>query len=180
MAYELKTRQTPADVDAFLAAAEPASRRDDARAVCALMARVSGLPASMWGPSIVGFGSYRYRYDSGHQGEMCRMGFSPRKAALVLYLPGCPEREALDGLRPLFSEIGRTYAPVMLANAQALAKGADEVEAEVDGQRWVQAPFPYQAKCLQWLKASFAALTRDDQGRVRAALDGCGCEPLLD
>ena len=95
MAYELKTRQTPADVDAFLAAAEPASRRDDARAVGALMARVSGLPARMWGPSIVGFGSYNYRYDSGHQGEMCRMGFSPRKAALVLYLPGCPEREAL-------------------------------------------------------------------------------------
>lgn len=95
MAYELKTRPTPADVDAFLAAAEPVARRDDGRALCDLMADVTGEAPRMWGPSIVGFGSYHYRYASGHEGEMCRMGFSPRKASLVLYLSSCPERPAL-------------------------------------------------------------------------------------
>lgn len=89
-------------------------------------------------------------------------------------------RDALGQLRPLFGEIGRTYAPVMLANARALAEGAGEVEAEVDGQRWVQAPFPYQVKCLQWLKASFAGLSADDQVLVREVLDGSGCDRLLD
>jgi hypothetical protein len=59
------------------------------------MERVTGAPAVMWGPSIVGFGRYHYRYASGHQGEMCRVGFSPRKAKLVLYVGGFPEYEAL-------------------------------------------------------------------------------------
>lgn len=94
MAYDLKTRPTPADVEAFLDVAAPA-RRDDGRRLCALMSEICGLAPQMWGPSIVGFGSYHYRYASGHEGDMCRMGFSPRKAALVLYLPSCPEREAL-------------------------------------------------------------------------------------
>lgn len=88
-------------------------------------------------------------------------------------------RDGLGDLKPLFREIGRTYAPVMLANAAALAQRADQVEVEVDGERWVQAPFPYQAKCLQWLQTSFATLTADDQAEVRKALDGCGCDGLL-
>jgi hypothetical protein len=95
MAYALKTRQTDAAVDAFLDQVEPAARREDARRLCELMAEVSAEPAKMWGPSIVGFGSYHYRYDSGHEGDMAQMGFSPRKAALTLYLPGSPQRQAL-------------------------------------------------------------------------------------
>ncbi len=51
-----------------------------------MMSRISGEPARMWGPSIVGFGVRRYRYDSGRVGEICRVGFSPRKAATVLYI----------------------------------------------------------------------------------------------
>jgi hypothetical protein len=80
---EAKTKPTAASVDAFLATSPHAH---DARALAAIMARVSGEPAVMWGPSIVGFGSYHYRYDSGHEGDMCRIGFSPRKAALTLYI----------------------------------------------------------------------------------------------
>jgi hypothetical protein len=87
--YEAKTKATAADVDAFLAAVEPAQRQADARAVCAMMQRLSGQPPVMWGPSIVGFGSYDYRYASGHSGTAPRIGFSPRKAALTLYLTGC-------------------------------------------------------------------------------------------
>ena len=82
---ELKTKPNEVSVDDFLDAVPDETRRADARAVCAMMARVTGMPPKMWGPSIVGFGSYRYTYDSGHSGEMCRIGFSPRKAQLVLY-----------------------------------------------------------------------------------------------
>ena len=62
--------------------------RADARSLIAMMTRLSGEPATMWGPSIIGYGSYDYTYDSGHSGTMCRAGFSPRKAALTLYLMG--------------------------------------------------------------------------------------------
>ena len=83
-----RTVETTADVDAFLAAVEPPQRVADGRVVAALMARLSGEPPRLWGPSIIGFGQYHYRYDSGREGDMCRIGFSPRKAELVLYLAG--------------------------------------------------------------------------------------------
>jgi hypothetical protein len=97
---DIKTKPTRVDVDAFLDAIDDPGKRDDARTICAMMARVSGEPATMWGPTIVGFGSYHYRYASGHEGTMCRMGFSPRAANLTLYvLPGSPrEDELLAGL----------------------------------------------------------------------------------
>jgi len=60
-----------------------------------MMERVTGEPATMWGPSIIGFGSYHYRYASGHEGDMPRVGFSPRSGNLVLYVGGFPEYEAL-------------------------------------------------------------------------------------
>lgn len=85
---ENKTQATEASVEAFLAAVEPVQRRADARMVHDILTRVSGEPARMWGPPIVGFGTYRYRYHSGRTGEMCRIGFSPRKAQIVLYIPG--------------------------------------------------------------------------------------------
>jgi len=86
MMAETKTKPTPVSVDAFIAAAEPPQRRDDARVIDALLRRVSGEAPKMWGPSIVGYGQYHYRYDSGREGDMCRLGFSPRKAQLVLYI----------------------------------------------------------------------------------------------
>ena len=86
---ENKTQPTDASVIAFIDAVEPASRREDARTLLALFERIIGEPARMWGPSIIGFGSYHYRYDSGREGDMCRSGFSPRKANLSIYLMGC-------------------------------------------------------------------------------------------
>ena len=83
---EIKTKATAVSVDAFIEAVDNPVRRADAKAVREMMERISGLPAQMWGPSIIGFGSYRYRYDSGHEGIACRLGFSPRKAQLVLYV----------------------------------------------------------------------------------------------
>ena len=83
---ELKTRATEIQVADFIAAVPDATRRADAGAVCTMMTRLTGEPPKMWGPSIIGFGRYAYRYDSGRTGEMCRIGFSPRKAELVLYV----------------------------------------------------------------------------------------------
>lgn len=92
---ETKTRPTQMQVADFIEAAPDAVRRDDAKTLAALMARVTGEEPVMWGPSIIGFGSYHYRYESGHEGDACRMGFSPRKAELVLYvLNGSPEQAA--------------------------------------------------------------------------------------
>ena len=92
---ETKTKPTDVSVDAFLEAVEHPVRRADGKALRALMERVTGEPATMWGPSIVGFGSYHYRYASGHEGDSPRVGFSPRSANLVLYVGGFPEYEAL-------------------------------------------------------------------------------------
>lgn len=84
-----KTRPTGAAVDEFLDAVENETRRADAKAVKALMERVTGEPAVMWGASIVGFGEYHYKYESGREGDFMLTGFSPRKANLVLYImPG--------------------------------------------------------------------------------------------
>ena len=82
---ENKTKVTEVRVDDFLEAVADPVRRADGKAVRALMERVTGEPAKMWGPSIVGFGSYHYKYESGREGDMCLVGFSPRSSALVLY-----------------------------------------------------------------------------------------------
>lgn len=93
---EIKTRATEVSVDDFIEAVPVPQRREDAKKVRAMFERLTGEPAKMWGPTIIGFGSYRYKYDSGHEGVMCRMGYSPRKAELVLYvLTGFPEEQAL-------------------------------------------------------------------------------------
>lgn len=83
---ENKTQPTTASVAAFLDAIEPETRRGDAKTIAALMARLSGEPPIMWGSTIVGFGRYRYASPSGRTGAYFRIGFSPRKSALVLYL----------------------------------------------------------------------------------------------
>lgn len=96
MAYEAKTKPTDVSVAEFIAAVEDPKRRADSETLCALFEELSGEPPVMWGPSIVGFGRYQYRYDSGHEGEWARIGFSPRKGNLSVYImSGFEGREAL-------------------------------------------------------------------------------------
>ena len=83
---ELKTKATDASVEAFLHGVESEKKREDAFAILALMAEVTGEPPKLWGSSIIGFGSYHYKYASGHEGDACLTGFSPRKQNLVLYI----------------------------------------------------------------------------------------------
>jgi hypothetical protein len=92
---ETKTKPTGGDVDAFIAAVEKPGRRADAAVLRDVMERATGEPATMWGPSIIGFGTYHYRYASGHEGDACRVGFAPRSANLVLYVGGFPEFDSL-------------------------------------------------------------------------------------
>jgi hypothetical protein len=92
---EIKTKPTQVNVDDFIAEIEKPVRRGDAKVIRGMLERVTGEPATMWGPTIVGFGTYHYRYASGHEGDMCRVGFSPRSAHLVIYVGGFPDYEAL-------------------------------------------------------------------------------------
>jgi hypothetical protein len=82
---ENKTKPTKLSVTAFVNALTDGARRADAKALVKLMQGATGEKPQMWGPSIIGFGSCHYRYDSGREGDMPLVGFSPRKAAMVLY-----------------------------------------------------------------------------------------------
>jgi glutathione S-transferase len=94
---------------------------------------------------------------------------------------GWVERDALpETLRALLVEIGRVYTPFLLGNASALEQGADQVECEIEGRKWVQKPFPYQGKCLRWLREAHAALSDADRTVVDGLLSGTGCEPLFE
>lgn len=97
---ELKTKATGMSVADFIAAVPDARRREEASIVDAIHRRVTGHAPKMWGPSIIGYGSYDYAYDSGHSGTMARAGFSPRKAAMTLYLMGnyCDRQAEADAL----------------------------------------------------------------------------------
>jgi len=87
--------------------------------------------------------------------------------------------EIPETLNSLMHEVGRTYVPVMLANAMAIDQGLDQVETVVEGKPWTQEPFPYQAKCLQWLRVEYARLDEEDRERVDEILAGTGCEQLM-
>ena len=93
-----KTKPTSLSVAAFIAAIPDAARRADAKALVKAMQSASGEKPQMWGPSIIGFGSYHYKYESGREGDMPLIGFSPRKAASVLY--GLIGPEACKALLP--------------------------------------------------------------------------------
>jgi hypothetical protein len=84
-----KTIPTRTSVASFLAGVTDAARRKDCETLVNLMAKATGQQPVMWGPSIVGFGAYHYKYASGHEGDACLVGFSPRKTDLTLYIqPG--------------------------------------------------------------------------------------------
>jgi len=84
-----------------------------------------------------------------------------------------------DTLRPILTETGRTYVPALLANAAAARAGEDTFETEIDGRLWTQSTFPYQAKCLVWLREAHAALPSDARARADALLAGTGCDLLF-
>lgn len=113
---ENKTKPTVASVQAFVDGVEHETRRMDAHALIAMMRRVTGEEPQMWGPSIIGFGSRHYRYESGHEGDMPRVGFSPRKGNLALYVLTGAASEA-----PLLARLGKHKTGVSCLYVNKLA-----------------------------------------------------------
>lgn len=90
------------------------------------------------------------------------------------------ESDQIPGtLSEIFKEIGRTYAPFLLANAEAVAEGKEEWESEIDGKLWKQMPFVYQAKCLTWIREEFGKLDDEQKAKILQILEGSGCEVLI-
>ncbi|WP_259545448.1 DUF1801 domain-containing protein [Heyndrickxia sp. FSL K6-6286] len=94
--YKLKTKENDHSVIEFIENIENPKKREDAYQLLDIFTETTGYPAKMWGTSIIGFGSYHYKYKSGHEGDAPFVGFSPRKAKISLYLAtGEPKREEL-------------------------------------------------------------------------------------
>ena len=91
MSKQNKTKPNKVSPLEFINAVENKTRREDALVLLDLMRKVTGEEPVMWGPSIIGFGTYHYKYESGREGDMCRTGFSPRKQSLSLYVMGDSE-----------------------------------------------------------------------------------------
>ena len=93
---QLKTKPTNASVKKFIDSIDDEKRRRDSRAILAMMKEITGKRPKMWGPSMVGFGTYHYKYQTGREGDLFLTGFSPRKQALTVYImSGFKNYEAL-------------------------------------------------------------------------------------
>jgi len=118
-----KTLPSAQSADAFIATVPNDARREDARNLCRLLAQWTGERPVMWGTSIVGFGSYRYRYDSGREGTAALVGFSPRKAGLVLYLVG--------GVQDRYPALLQRLGPHKVGKGCLYLKRLDDADHEV-------------------------------------------------
>lgn len=136
---ELKTKATPVSVSDFISAVVDDRQRQDAKKIAAMMERLSGHPPKMWGPSIIGFGGYHYKYDSGHEGDMARIGFSPRKANIVLYL--------LDGFEShaeLMAKLGKHKTGKSCLYIKRLSDIDEDVLEQlcVESLKWMAQKYP--------------------------------------
>ena len=118
-----KTLPSDETVEAFIAAVPDDARRQDALTLSGLLSEWTGEPAVMWGASIVGFGEYRYRYDSGREGTAPLVGFSPRKANLVVYLVG--------GVQDRYPKLLEQLGPHKLGKGCLYLKRLDDVDRDV-------------------------------------------------
>jgi hypothetical protein len=119
---ELKTQKGDGNVDAFIAAIEDERKREDSRALVELMERVTGEKPAMWGPSIVGFGDLHYKYESGREGDWFKVGFSPRKQNLTLYIT-----DYIQDDDPLLAKLGKFTT----GKACIYIKRLEDIDSEV-------------------------------------------------
>lgn len=90
---ENKTQPTAESVDDFINQCDSPQKREDSFVLKKMMEEITGEKAVMWGPSIIGFGTYHYKYDSGREGDFLTVGFSPRKSTISLYIIGCMHQD---------------------------------------------------------------------------------------
>jgi hypothetical protein len=122
---ELKTQRGDGDVEAFIDAIDDERKREDSKALVALMERVTGEKPAMWGPSIVGFGDLHYKYETGREGDWFRVGFSPRKQNLTLYVT-----DYIQADDPLLAKLGKFTT----SKACIYVKRLDDIDPDVLGQ----------------------------------------------
>jgi hypothetical protein len=122
---QLKTQRGDGSVDAFIDAIEDERKREDSKALVALMEKVTGEKGALWGPSIVGFGDLHYKYESGREGEWFRVGFSPRKQNLTLYVTDYIKEDD-----PLLAKLGKFTT----GKACIYVKRLDDVDTGVLGE----------------------------------------------
>ncbi len=136
---ENKTTWTGASVGAFLDAVPDPKRREDGKALCALFEQVLGEPPEMFGPTIVGFGRYHYRYASGREGDACATGFSPRAKELVVYVNDDSQRT-----QDLLQKLGKHKAGRCCVYIRKLEDVDQAVLAELvaESYRTVKARYP--------------------------------------
>lgn len=133
-----KTAATKASVKSFIDGVEDETRRKDAKAVDEMMREISGEKPAMWGPAIVGYGTYRYKYASGREGDWMKMGFSPRKANLVLYImPGFKE------YAPLLKTLGKHKTGVSCLYINKLADVDEDVLRQLAERSWAHMSAKY-------------------------------------
>lgn len=128
---DLKTKENEASVADFINAVPNEKKRADCWIIHDMMQAISGLPAKMWGPSIIGFGSYHYTYESGREGDMLKIGFSPRKAALTLYIKGGFRR-----FEELMSKLGKYKTGKSCLYIKNLADVNEDVLKELCNESW--------------------------------------------
>ncbi len=130
-----KTAPTAVSVADFIAAVPNETRRKDAKALLALFKKVTGEKPVMWGPSIVGFGTRHYKYESGREGDILLAGFSPRAANLVLYL-----HKDFDGADKLLARLGKHKTSMACLYVNTLADLDMAVLEELIARAWAHAP----------------------------------------
>jgi len=120
--YQAKTTETDNSVAAFIKKIPEAQRQKDALAIVEIMEKQSGFPAKMWGPAIIGFGSYHYVYESGREGDAPLVGFSPRKNEFALYLSS-----TFDKREELLQQLGKHKT----AKACVYIKKIEDIKVDV-------------------------------------------------
>ncbi len=124
---ETKTKETGKSIETFLEGIEDEQRRNDARVFLDLMKRITGESPKMWGDSIVGFGRYHYRYESGHEGDTCLTGFAPRKNEFSIYLNGTYFPGMDEKRQRLLDRLGKHR----MGKACLYVKRASDIDIEV-------------------------------------------------
>ncbi|MGM0945213.1 MAG: DUF1801 domain-containing protein [Bacteroidota bacterium] len=137
---ENKTQPTDASVDDFLSQVESPKKREDAFRIKQIMEEVTGEKAVMWGDSIVGFGQYHYKYESGREGDFLIVGFSPRKTSLSIYLLGCMEK-SFDSL---FAQLGKHKTGASCLYINKLADVDEQILRQLikESYDWMKANYP--------------------------------------
>jgi hypothetical protein len=119
--YKAKTTETNSSVKDFIKKIPEAQRQKDALAIVDAMEKQSGFKPKMWGPAIIGFGSYHYKYESGHEGDAPLVGFSPRKSEFALYIAN------FNGKEELLKEFGKHK----MAKSCVYIKKLDDIKIDV-------------------------------------------------